>query len=226
MNNSIRGHLIHQQWPLYLQPRRQDGSYPLTDVAAGGGSGGGGEEAGGSSAEAMGSSRDGASGSGGGGAAAAIRRRAASIASVQAPNTDVDPAADAPNSSSSHTKDHRSTHSLIYMLTSMGHVRSVTSSTIHLNKPIWFNDLEAEDLTLWYVSIPIVPANKHRPILLNEFLESATELDPADDVSVVFPKAPPKKTIHIIVRRPPSGDLRVDIKRITDEFFVPGSDVT
>ncbi|KAG9064270.1 hypothetical protein KI688_003458 [Linnemannia hyalina] len=95
-------------------------------------------------------------------------------------------------------------------------------STIHLSKPIWFKDLEAEDLTLWHVSIPIVPANKHRPILLNEFLESATELDPIDDVSDVFPKAPPKKTIHIIVRRPPSGKLRVDIKRITDEFFAPG----
>ncbi|KAF9115634.1 hypothetical protein BGX30_006203 [Mortierella sp. GBA39] len=120
-------------------------------------------------------------------------------------------------------------------------------STIHLSKPIWFKDLEVEDLTLWHVSIPIVLANKHRPILLNEFLESATEVDPTDDVSVVFPKTPPKKTIHIIVQRPPpahavwsmitpnaklyvidaySGNLRVDITRITDEFFAPGSDVT
>ncbi|KAF9537458.1 hypothetical protein EC957_008100 [Mortierella hygrophila] len=104
MNNAIKDHLIHQQRPLYLQPRRQDGSYPWMDVAASGGSGSGGGEAGGLSAEAMDISGDGAGGSGGGGAATARRRHATSIVSVEAPNTDVNPTADAPNSSSSHTK--------------------------------------------------------------------------------------------------------------------------
>ncbi|KAF9153146.1 hypothetical protein BG015_004007 [Linnemannia schmuckeri] len=71
MNNSIKNHLIHQQQPHYLQSRRQGGSYPWMDVAAGGDSGGNMGEAGGLSAEAMDSSGDGTDGSGGGGAAAA-----------------------------------------------------------------------------------------------------------------------------------------------------------
>ncbi|KAF9147608.1 hypothetical protein BG015_010713 [Linnemannia schmuckeri] len=120
MNNSIKNHLIHQQRPLYLQPQRQDGSYPSMDVAAGGGSGGDGGEAGGPSAEAMDSSGDGAGGSGGGGGAAAAipsmaaatnvggptrKRRAASVFSAEVPNTDVDPTVDIPSSSSVHTKN-------------------------------------------------------------------------------------------------------------------------
>jgi hypothetical protein len=53
---------------------------------------------------------------------------------------------------------------------------------------------------------PSVPANKHKPIVLNE-VESSTELDPTDDVSEFFDKPPPKKTIHIIVQRPPLGNV-------------------
>ncbi|KAG0277967.1 hypothetical protein BGZ97_009804, partial [Linnemannia gamsii] len=68
--------------------------------------------------------------------------------------------------------------------------------------PDTFNGVDAKDLALWRVSIPVA-ANKHKPIVLNEF-ESATELDPTDDVSDVFPDKPPKKTIHVIVQRPPS----------------------
>ena len=93
MNNAIKDHLIQQQRPLYLQPRRQDGSYPWMD-ASGGGNGGGGGEAGGPSDEAMDSSGDGAGGGGDGGAASAKKRRAAWI----------DPTADALDSSSSRTK--------------------------------------------------------------------------------------------------------------------------
>ncbi|KAG0295653.1 hypothetical protein BGZ98_001276, partial [Dissophora globulifera] len=33
MCNSVREHLLHQRRPLYLQPRRQDGTYPWTDGA-------------------------------------------------------------------------------------------------------------------------------------------------------------------------------------------------
>ncbi|KAF9113508.1 hypothetical protein BGX30_006927, partial [Mortierella sp. GBA39] len=109
------------------------------------------------------------------------------------------------------------------------------------------------ELTLWRVSVPVVPADKHKAIVLNEF-DSATELDPTDDIADVFPDKPPKKTIHIIVQRPPpvhtpiparvssplpgylsdgsrpgtplSGDLHADIKRITDKFFAPGTPIT
>ncbi|KAK3838750.1 MAG: hypothetical protein JOS17DRAFT_786655 [Linnemannia elongata] len=65
-----------------------------------------------------------------------------------------------------------------------------------------FDDVAADELTLWRVSIQVVSANKHKPILLNE-IDSPTELDPTDDVSDVFPEVPPKKTIHVIVHRPP-----------------------
>ncbi|KAK3837903.1 MAG: hypothetical protein JOS17DRAFT_813667 [Linnemannia elongata] len=105
------------------------------------------------------------------------------------------------------------------------------------------------------VSIPVVPANKHKQIVLDE-VDSPTELDPTDDVSELFPPRDklPKKTIHVIIQCPPpvhahvlaraltplpgslsdssrhgtplSGDLHTDIKRTTDKFFAPGSDVT
>ncbi|KAK5815552.1 hypothetical protein F5H01DRAFT_405658 [Linnemannia elongata] len=102
MNNAIKGHLIHQQRPHYLQPRRQDGSYPWMDVAAGDGSGGGGGEAAGPSAVAMDSNGDEAGGGGGGGAVTARKRRAASIVSVEVPDTGIYPMTDALSSSSSH----------------------------------------------------------------------------------------------------------------------------
>ncbi|KAF9940713.1 hypothetical protein BGZ65_006352 [Modicella reniformis] len=66
-----------------------------------------------------------------------------------------------------------------------------------------FKDIAAHEFTLWRVSIPVVAANKHKPIVLNE-IDSATELDPTDDLSDVFEGKPPKKTIHIIVQ-PPSA---------------------
>ncbi|KAG0249397.1 hypothetical protein BGZ95_007560, partial [Linnemannia exigua] len=59
-----------------------------------------------------------------------------------------------------------------------------------------FDDITVDQLNLWRVSIPVA-TNKHKPIVLNEF-ESATELDPTDDVSDVFEETPPKKTIHVI----------------------------
>lgn len=72
---------------------------------------------------------------------------------------------------------------------------------IKTNQTPAFDDITPDQLTLWRVSIPVVPADKHKPIVLNEF-ESATELDPTDDISDVFADQPPKKTIHIIVQLP------------------------
>ncbi|KAI8594823.1 hypothetical protein EDD21DRAFT_359591 [Dissophora ornata] len=65
-----------------------------------------------------------------------------------------------------------------------------------------FQDVDADKLTLWRVSHPVITANKHQPVLLSE-IDSPTELDPTDDIVDVFAEAPPKKTIHIIVQRPP-----------------------
>ena len=71
-----------------------------------------------------------------------------------------------------------------------------------------FDTVTANELTLWQVALPVVPANKHKPILLGE-IESPTELDPTDDVADVFKGTPLKKTIHVIVQlsaRPSGND--------------------
>ncbi|KAF9295177.1 hypothetical protein BGZ74_010945, partial [Mortierella antarctica] len=64
-----------------------------------------------------------------------------------------------------------------------------------------FDDITAESLTLWRVSIPVVPANKHKPIVLSE-IDSSTELGPTDDISDAFGDQLPKNTIHIVIRQP------------------------
>ncbi|KAF9131410.1 hypothetical protein BGW39_001840 [Mortierella sp. 14UC] len=97
--------------------------------------------------------------------------------------------------------------------------------------PDTLNGVDAKDLTLWRVSIPVVSANKPKPIVLNE-VESPTRLDPTDDVSDVLPDKPPKKTIHVIVQRPlpgtpvshPSTPLSLEawedlVSSITEDFF-------
>jgi hypothetical protein len=58
--------------------------------------------------------------------------------------------------------------------------------------------LMPKNLTLWRVDQPVIAVNKHNPILLSA-IDSLTELDPIDDISDIFPEAPPKKTIHIII---------------------------
>ncbi|KAG0357638.1 hypothetical protein BGZ54_000262 [Gamsiella multidivaricata] len=64
-----------------------------------------------------------------------------------------------------------------------------------------FDDLAADELTLWRVSVPVVATNIRNAVFLNE-INSKTELSPMDDVSGVFPNTLAKKTIHIIVQRP------------------------
>ncbi|KAF9280639.1 hypothetical protein BGZ74_002557, partial [Mortierella antarctica] len=115
------------------------------------------------------------------------------------------------------------------------------------------SDVDADQLTLWKVSIPVAPKNERKEISLAD-VPSKEELDETDDVSDVFKESPPKKTIHVIVQRPLqvhaplparvstplsgylsdqsrpgtplSGDLRVDIKKITDKFFAPGTPIS
>ncbi|KAF9403901.1 hypothetical protein BGZ94_004467, partial [Podila epigama] len=87
---------------------------------------------------------------------------------------------------------------------------------------IAFADVDAKDLTLWRVSIPVLAKKDRKEISLAD-VPSKEELDETDDVSDVFKETPPKKTIHIIVQRPPQGDLRADIKKIADRFFATGS---
>ncbi|OAQ22282.1 hypothetical protein K457DRAFT_345649 [Linnemannia elongata AG-77] len=68
-----------------------------------------------------------------------------------------------------------------------------------------FDDVAADELTLWRVSIPLVPKKDRKDISLGE-VSSKEELDETDDLSDVFQDKLPKKTIHIIVQRPPPGN--------------------
>ncbi|KAF9555551.1 hypothetical protein EC968_008844 [Mortierella alpina] len=114
-----------------------------------------------------------------------------------------------------------------------------------------FDDIVANNLTLWRVLIPINEDNDELPLLLNNVPQKERKkLGPATRLSKVFPDDLPEETVHIIVQRPPqvhapvpirastplpghlsddsrpgtplSGDLHVDIKKITDKFFAPG----
>ncbi|KAG0298008.1 hypothetical protein BGZ97_004183 [Linnemannia gamsii] len=60
-----------------------------------------------------------------------------------------------------------------------------------------FDDVAADELTLWHVSIPVAPKKERKNISLAD-VSSKEELDEIDDLSDVFEERPPKKTIHII----------------------------
>jgi len=64
-----------------------------------------------------------------------------------------------------------------------------------------FDAVTAKDITLWHVAIPLAPLQDRKPIVSKEG-DSATKLDPTEDVSDTFKEQPPKKTINIIVQRP------------------------
>ena len=66
-------------------------------------------------------------------------------------------------------------------------------------------DTPSKDLTLWRVSVPLVPLKERKPITLSEF-ESAAELHSTDDISDTFEEKPRKKTVVVIVQRPLQGN--------------------
>ncbi|KAF9578408.1 hypothetical protein BGW38_005798, partial [Lunasporangiospora selenospora] len=104
-----------------------------------------------------------------------------------------------------------------------------------------FNDVAADELTLWRVSVPVPPKKNRKEIWLAD-IPSKEELDETDDIVDVFKELPPKKTIHIIVQRPPrqvhapvparsspplaeqeTEAFQMHIERIKKEFFQPGA---
>ncbi|KAK3836304.1 MAG: hypothetical protein J3R72DRAFT_477166 [Linnemannia gamsii] len=112
-----------------------------------------------------------------------------------------------------------------------------------------FEDIAADELTLWRVSIPINDDNNDLPVLLGNVPDKDRKnLSPVTRLSKVFPEDLPDETIHIIVQRLPpvhspvpahvstplsnhvdqSGpaspiNLRADLDKIVDEFFNPAS---
>ncbi|KAG0041779.1 hypothetical protein BGZ83_001320 [Gryganskiella cystojenkinii] len=64
-----------------------------------------------------------------------------------------------------------------------------------------FDDVAADELILWRVSIPVLPKKDRKEISLAA-VPSKEELDETDEINDVFEQTLPKKTIHIIVQRP------------------------
>ncbi|KAG0344516.1 hypothetical protein BG004_004382, partial [Podila humilis] len=132
---------------------------------------------------------------------------------------------------------------------------------IKIEKANDFSDVDADKLKLWLVFIPVLPKKERKDIWLAN-VPSKEDLDETD-IASVFAEAPLKKSIHVIVERPPPalaqsytspitfpygecdnpcfsffihvcniwsymeiGNLKANIKRITEKFFAPGSDTT
>ncbi|KAG0196583.1 hypothetical protein BGX28_009960 [Mortierella sp. GBA30] len=100
-----------------------------------------------------------------------------------------------------------------------------TKTVDHLKKLIKvakapkFDDVAADELTLWSTSIPISVDEEESAVVLDT-QDKKMRLHPASELSEVFGDNLPKKTIHIIVHRPPSVPklssrikLRVVIKK-------------
>ncbi|KAF9185850.1 hypothetical protein BGZ50_002847 [Haplosporangium sp. Z 11] len=75
-----------------------------------------------------------------------------------------------------------------------------------------FDDIAADRLKLWRVTIPIVAGNIHKAVVLNK-IDSKTELVPTDEIPEAFKKTPPKKSVHIIIERLQGQDTEVAASR-------------
>ncbi|KAG0014800.1 hypothetical protein BGZ81_000252 [Podila clonocystis] len=93
---------------------------------------------------------------------------------------------------------------------------------IKIEIPDTFNGVDAKDLTLWRVSIPITEDDEI-PILLNDISdEDKKKLGPATRLSKVFPEDLPDETVLIIVHRPPLKTRIMDlIKNIKGQWGDP-----
>ncbi|GJJ67718.1 hypothetical protein EMPS_00064 [Entomortierella parvispora] len=119
-----------------------------------------------------------------------------------------------------------------------------TKTVDHLKQlictPARFPGIAPEQLTLWKVSIPLLPKKDRREIVLDK-VPSKEELDESDKISRVFSVQPPEKTIHIIVQPPsqastppghglpnsrpsspqPQEEWQQCVEQIEDRFFAP-----
>ncbi|KAF9345610.1 hypothetical protein BGX26_002943 [Mortierella sp. AD094] len=68
-----------------------------------------------------------------------------------------------------------------------------------------FDDIPANELALWSVSIPVIAAKKHDPVIIDS-LETKDELLPTTRLSKLYPKGVEDDIIHILVQRPLSSD--------------------
>ncbi|KAG0195537.1 hypothetical protein BGX28_001181, partial [Mortierella sp. GBA30] len=73
---------------------------------------------------------------------------------------------------------------------------------IKAKKAVDFHNVDANNLTVWRVSVPI--SDGELPLLLSTLPEDKRKLGPAMRLSKMFPEELPEETIHIIVQRPPA----------------------
>lgn len=70
-----------------------------------------------------------------------------------------------------------------------------------------FDDITANKLTLWKVSLPLSPSQSRDRITVESLPKgSANELFPPDILSDIFDNPPPERTVHIIVQYPLPGN--------------------
>ncbi|KAF9177733.1 hypothetical protein BGZ51_008414 [Haplosporangium sp. Z 767] len=100
---------------------------------------------------------------------------------------------------------------------------STTETVDHLKdiikakNAVEFKDVDAKDLMLWYVSIPVTENDDELSILLDA-LNEKKDLGPTTRLSKLFAGTPPKDTIHVTVQRPPP-DRRYSTEEDLHELF-------
>ncbi|KAF9119142.1 hypothetical protein BGX30_004059 [Mortierella sp. GBA39] len=79
-----------------------------------------------------------------------------------------------------------------------------------------FRNLDADKLTLWRVSIPIIDGNEEIPIRFDDVADKdKKKLRPVTRLSKVFPDDLPEDMIHIIVKLPPPAQKKSTIATFT-----------
>ncbi|KAF9345612.1 hypothetical protein BGX26_002945 [Mortierella sp. AD094] len=92
-----------------------------------------------------------------------------------------------------------------------------------------FDDIPANELALWSVSIPVIAAKKHDPVIIDS-LETKDELLPTTRLSKLYPKGVEDDIIHILVQRPlfrvfKSRHIKVVLQRNPPQDFPWSTDV-
>ncbi|KAG0354706.1 hypothetical protein BGZ54_001517, partial [Gamsiella multidivaricata] len=108
------------------------------------------------------------------------------------------------------------------------HTVANLESLIKAKRTPEFDDIAADKLTLWLVSIPVLDdEDDGEPAVMLDGLSEKKELKPTTRLSKLFPEGLPKDAVHIIVQRPPAavpvpmktvayGDIGPELERIIE----------
>ena len=106
----------------------------------------------------------------------------------------------------------------------IGHLKQ----EIKKKKPNVFQDIDADELTLWMVSVSTSDKQIFQEFAQRASQESAVEEvlggvkldDPTTEIKDVFGDQPPKKHIHIIVKPPQPGKFTFTVDRSHFHFYL------